>query len=144
MKKILVILIFLNSITSHACSCVFKTFDKSDYDNAEYVVKGKVLKVEVDKENYQKTITFKVTRNYKGKEEILKITTGIDSASCGINVQKDDKWLLFVSSYKGVLSVGSCGKNVRINKRPNQSRVSYKKNCKTFREYRKKIKKFKK
>lgn len=145
MKRILILVLFLISSSTYACTCLYSEFGIKDYENAAYVIEGKVLKVEINKNQREKTITFKVRRRIKGEtDRIIKISTGISSAACGLNVNKNDKWLLFVSEYNGRLNVGTCGKNVRFNKRKGESKEQRKKRRKLRKKMISKMKEFKK
>ncbi|MGK0414870.1 MAG: hypothetical protein ACJA1B_003099 [Polaribacter sp.] len=144
MKKLLILLFILQSTYSFTCTCVHSDFGVKDYTNASYIVKGKVLKVRIDEENYKKIITFKVKKSHKGKvDKIIEIETALNSAACGVNIKEKDKWLLFVNQYNGQKSISLCDKNLRYSRRPNQDRQSRKKACKSMKTYIKKIKTFK-
>ncbi|NVJ89130.1 MAG: hypothetical protein HWD82_06785 [Flavobacteriaceae bacterium] len=54
MKKHLFILFLISVNYGFACSCTYSELSKKDYDSASYIVTGKVLKVEVNKENNKK------------------------------------------------------------------------------------------
>lgn len=144
MKKLLIVLLLMNVIPALACSCIRSEFSKRDVEHASYILKGKVLEVYLDKEKRQKIIKFRVNKKIKGEtDKIIEIRTASDSAACGLYVQKDDKWLLFVYVYERAMYVGLCDKNIRYNRRPGESSTSRKKNCKTMKSYLKKIKEFK-
>jgi len=118
-------------------------FGRNTYKQAAYIVKGEAINVEIDEEKYQRIITFRVDVSFKkSTEKIIKITTAMDSAACGLGVNKNDEWLFFVYEYEGEKFVGLCGKHVRFNRRPNEAKARYKANCKLMKSYTKKLKKY--
>ena len=143
MKKIFILILLLNSTYSFACSCMYSEFGIKDYNNAAYIVKGEVIKVRIDEKNYKRIITFKVTDSYKVKVgKVIEIETALNSAACGVNINYQDKWLLFVNEYNGQKSISLCDKNVRYNRRPNQEKKSSKESCQKMKTYIRKIKSF--
>ncbi|MDT7832807.1 hypothetical protein RQM59_10485 [Flavobacteriaceae bacterium S356] len=143
MKKNVTILFLLVSASVVACSCIRSKFSKKHVDNASYIIKGEVLKVSHDKKNWQNIITFRVDDAIKGNtKKTVKIRTAQDSAACGLYVQKNDQWFLFVYELEGQMHIGLCDKNIRYNRRPGESRALRKKNCKIIKNYQKKIKEF--
>ncbi len=56
MKNLITILILLIGTTVSACTCVYEEFSKKDYKEATYIVKGEIVKIEVDEEAYEKII----------------------------------------------------------------------------------------
>lgn len=145
MKTIIILLFSLLSSYSYACSCMYSKFGIKDYQNANHVVEGKVIGVGVNQDQGEKLITFKVTRRIKGKtNKIIQISTGVSSAACGLNISKEDKWLLFVSDYNGKFSVGLCGKHIRFNNRKGELRDQRKKKRKLRKQMINQMKEFKK
>lgn len=145
MKKVLILLLFLISSYSYACSCLYSEFGIKDYQNANYILDGKITKIRRNENKLEKEITFKVRKSIKGNtKDIVKITTAFNSAACGLNVKENDRWLLFVYEYKGQLNVGLCGKNVRYSKRKGESNKQKRKNCKLRKKMIRQMKEFKK
>ncbi len=144
MKNLITILILLIGTTVSACTCIYKEFSKTDYTEATYIVKGEIVKIEVDEEEYEKIITFKVVDSYKGDyKKIMKFKTGLGGGDCGLYVTKGDKWLLFVNSFNGKESVSICEKNIRYTKGEEETEEEVKKAYDTMKSYIKKIKKYK-
>ena len=147
MKKLVTIVCILFAIEAAACicTCIEKEFSIVDYNSAELIVKGKVLKVEYDKHLNEKIVTFKIYKSYKGNSNrVIKIRTPESGASCGLGINNQDKWLLFVYKDNNNLNVSLCAKNVRYNKRPNQSTEDYELKKKKMKNYIHKLKAFKK
>ena len=145
MKKLLILLVFFVSTAGYACSCIYSEFGIKDYQKADYILNGKILKVTFDEETREKVIRFKVGHAIKGKtENVVEIRTAQNSAACGLNVKAKDKWLFFVYVYNGKWNVGLCGKNVRHSKRKGESEEFKKKNCKLTAKMIKQMKEFKK
>jgi hypothetical protein len=143
MKDIITVLVLLISTSSLACSCIYSEFSKKDYDQAAYIINGKALKVVLDKNTHERVITFKVSKSFKGKvDEIIEIRTAYSGASCGVKVNNEDKWLLFVYEYNGRKTISLCSKNVRYNRRPTQDKKSYDNSCSKMKLYIKKLKSY--
>ncbi len=144
MKKMITILVLLIGTTVSACTCIYEEFSKRDFTEASYIVKGEIVKIEIDEEAYKKIITFKVYDSYKGNsKKTMQMTTGLGGGDCGLFVTKGDKWLLFVNSFNGKQSVSTCGKNVRYTKGEEETEEDVKRACDTIKSYIKKIKKYK-
>lgn len=144
MKKVLTILFFLIVSTASACTCIYKEFSKKDYTEAAYIVKGEIVKIEVDEEAYERIITLKIFDSYKGDhKKTMKIRTGLGGGDCGLYVTKGDKWLLFVNSFNGKESVSICEKNIRYTQGEEETEEEVKKAYDTMKSYIKKIKKYK-
>lgn len=145
MKKALLLIFLLITVKTFACICDNSKIEKRHYDSAELIIKGKALRVTYDKQSNQKIITFKIYKSYKeNSSEIIEIRTSRDDASCGLPVNNQDKWLLFVYKENNNYNVGLCGKNVRYNKRPSQDKKSRKKKRSKMKGYIQKIKEFRK
>lgn len=145
MKKLLILTLLLISTAGYACTCVYSEFGIKDYQKADYIVNGKILEVRLDEKRREKVFTFRVGHAIKGKtDKIVEIRTPQDSATCGLNVQKGDQWLLFVNIYNGEWTVSTCDKNVRHNRRKGESKELRKKNCKITETRIKQMKEFKK
>tara|TARA_R110000787_G_scaffold192886_9_gene304407 strand:+ start:12341 stop:12781 length:441 start_codon:yes stop_codon:yes gene_type:complete len=143
MKYICLLFIFLISTSSYACSCISTEFGRNTYKQAAYIVKGEVINIEFDEKKYQKIITFIVDESYKkSTEKTITIRTAISGAACGLQVNKNDEWLFFVYEYEGDKFVGLCGKHVRFNRRPKETKARFKANCKLMESYTKKLKKY--
>ena len=144
MKKLILLVILFVSYSACACSCIYSEFGIKDYQNASYILQGKILNVTFNEQSQEKIITFKVTKNIKGEtDKIVEIRTAKNSAACGLNVKKGDKWLFFVHEFNGRWNVGLCGKNVRYNKRAGESKGQKKKQCRLVEKMTEQMKGFK-
>ena len=145
MKKYVVLTFLLFSISSYACSCLYSEFGFKDYQKSTYVIDGKIVKITVDEEKLQKIITFQVRNTLKGNAtKFIELRTEFNSAMCGLNVSKGDKWLLFVTEFNGSYHVGLCGNHVRYNKRRGESSKEKRKRRKLRKKMLKQLKEFKK
>lgn len=145
MKKLLMLVVLFVSTAGYACSCVYSEFGVKDYQRADYILDGKILKITFDEQTREKVITFKVGNAIKGKtNKIVEIRTAQDSAACGLNVEEKDNWLFFVHVYNGRWNVGLCGKNVRHSKRKGESKELKKKKCDLTKNMIKQMKEFQK
>ena len=145
MRKLVTVLflLFAYQVSACICTCIESEFSIIDYNSAELIVKGKVLKVVSDGET--KVITFKIYRSFKGNsKKIIEIRTLAEGAMCGLDINNQDKWLLFINKKNNMFYVDLCDKNVRYNKRPNQSIEDWKVNNKKMKSYFLKLKALKK
>ncbi len=145
MKKLVTVLfiLFAYQVSACICTCIESEFSIIDYNSAELIVKGKVLKVDHDGET--KVITFKIYQSFKGNSKrIIEIRTLAEGAMCGLDINNQDKWLLFINKRNNRFHVGLCDKNIRYNKRPNQSIEDCKANSKKMKSYFHKLKALKK
>lgn len=102
------------------------------------------MKITHDEASYEKIITFKVANSIKGRtDKIVEIRTAKDSAACGLNVKEGDQWLFFVHEFNGRRNVGLCGKNVRHNRRKEESKEQKKKQCDLVKKMIRQMKEFK-
>lgn len=146
MKELIYIFLLLSAfkVTACVCTCIETEFSIEDYQSADLIIKGKALDVIIDKNSQDKIITFEIYKLYKGGlSKVIKIRTNADGAMCGLGVNNQDKWLLFVHKEGGEYIVHLCDYNTRYNKRPNQSRKDRIQKRKTIKNYIKKIKTYK-
>ena len=136
-------ILFAYQVSACICTCIETEFSIIDYNSAELIVKGKVIKVDRDDET--KVIMFKVYHSLKGNSKrIIKIRTLAEGAMCGLDINNQDKWLLFINKKSNMFYVDLCDKNVRYNKRPNQSIEDWNVNNKKMKSYFQKLKALKK
>lgn len=104
---------------SEACKCgpvgsVTEEFVKNDA-----VFSGRITKMEVGKKNYQNTITFIVSKFWKGKEygETIEVDTPYDIAACGINFSKNKEYIIYAYNLtnSNTLNTDSCTRTKLYN-----------------------------
>jgi len=86
------LLLLIGSIQSFACSC--RPLDKitqEDYEKAGAIFVGKALKVEVDKENHTKTITFQIKESLKGVSTATTVEKPVKKKKCCFFCKKKRK-----------------------------------------------------
>lgn len=117
---ILIVLLF-KTVDTLACSCGdLDPFSKDVFDKADEIFIGRVIKVEEDRDNWMKAVTFQVTDRLKSTGQTKKITvwTAFDGAACGLSTEAGDEWYIF--AYKNVdnkFVAGLCGRSVNLDKK---------------------------
>lgn len=103
----------------YACSCSKnKKLDIGQLNNYQLVVKGNVLSISENKDDWLKEVKIEVLKIYKGKniKDTITIKTGLDDASCGLNFKKRQKWIIYgFKSTKTHYLTGLCTKSQKIN-----------------------------
>ncbi len=111
MKRIgLLIVACIIQLSVLACKC--KQLSPSEaLSLSQTAFTGKVLKVTMDKEKTNYSVTFKVLKTFKGdfSEEVV-ITTRVSSAACGYNFEKGTSYLVFAADN----STNSCSGNMTL------------------------------
>lgn len=117
---ILTILLF-NTVDTLACSCgELDRISKDDFDKAGEIFIGLVIKVEEDRDNWTKAVTFQVTDRLKatGQTKEITIWTALDGAACGLSTKEGDKWYIFAyRNDDNKLVAGLCGRSVNLDKK---------------------------
>ncbi len=81
-------------------------------------MKGQVLSIEENEEDWEKIVKIKVLKVYKGHQinDTILIKTGLDGASCGLNFKNEEKWLIYgYKNQEGEFSTGLCTRSQRLN-----------------------------
>lgn len=100
MLLICVAAVCLNS-RAMACKCAPPPAPKIALKQAAAVFAGKVVEIEVDQAKYMKTVTFKVSRLWKGEGgEIVKVTTALHGATCGYGFKKGGEYMVYCYANK--------------------------------------------
>lgn len=116
MKKSLPTLIFIAIATSlMACRCLPpQSITDSIFDGYDLVVKATVFQVEESEED--RIIHLLVEENYKGAEnDTLVVSTPRHSATCGIDAEAGQQFLMWASMYQGQFHTNSCTRTAVLN-----------------------------
>ncbi len=108
MKKHLLIILFLISLKSFACTCVPKKLSerqKSELKTAEYIFIGDVI--EINKTDF--TFKIKVTESLSRKSCIDDVYIGKNWRYCYPYIQEKGKWIVYGNIEKGFLRLNPCG-----------------------------------
>lgn len=143
----LITVLFLAANTI-ACSCAQKgELTKEDVEKTDLIFTGKAVKVELDRQNYKRIITFEVKKVLKGKEstEEYTIVTNLDGSSCGLGVEEGEEWFVFATESNGVFRTNMCSRSTKISKpvldKKTLGKAIYKAEKKNFKVKRKQFKK---
>lgn len=94
---------------AEACSCVQPPPPKKALADSSAVFEGKIVEMVQDKEKHRLTVTFAVSRRWKGAETAQVEVTTVDVGSlCGLPFNKGEEWLVYADGEAGALSTGLC------------------------------------
>ncbi len=98
-------------LNAFACKCRQQSIEEN-MAVADHVFLAKVIGIKKSKLNNESTVTIRVSRHFKGKTraKTIKITTAMESASCGFSFEMDKNYVIY--AYKTVtrnqLTTSSC------------------------------------
>ena len=120
MKHIISFIFILQSISIQSCTCINPsdlTQDEIKHVGEAFI--GVITKVDTNFTNQTITATFELKKHLIGKlnNEIYRVTTNIDGASCGLKFIAGQKWYMFAyySDDKELYS-SLCSRSVQLNK----------------------------
>ncbi|NNF00298.1 MAG: hypothetical protein HKN25_14860 [Pyrinomonadaceae bacterium] len=101
---------------THACSCIIpdkpKVFDYAKWlkEHKGPVFFGKVVSIKKDRENYIKTVRFRVERYWKGVEGKNEVTviTALNGAACGVPYKMDEEFFVAAQKTKKGFTTNLC------------------------------------
>ncbi|KAA0546378.1 hypothetical protein FZW96_16920 [Bacillus sp. BGMRC 2118] len=122
MKKpaiIVAFLTFLLSLTlftpsqSFACSCMAPGTVEEEFNRANSVFSGKVIRIEENSSSPDNLtpikVVFEVKNTWKGTQDSeVAVYTGTDSASCGYSFVQGKKYLVYASESDGHMTTSLC------------------------------------
>ncbi|NDV15659.1 hypothetical protein GO009_06435 [Muricauda sp. TY007] len=106
---ILFLILTLTSAKVNACTCKtpknLKALQDYEFENSEFVLIGKVLKIDLNNNTFQ----VKIIESFKGEEK-GKIYNGIYDKYCSPIIDKKGKWLIYgnLNSEK-LITINTCG-----------------------------------
>jgi hypothetical protein len=104
----------------YACSCLPPGAPLDEMASATAVFAGRVMNIEVAggeaiSPDDAVTVTFGVSRLWKGPEEsVVTVTTPRDSASCGIDFQNGQEYLVYATGSQAELSTNLCSRTASL------------------------------
>ncbi|WP_312302319.1 hypothetical protein [Chryseobacterium sp.] len=133
MKKLsLLFFILLSIIKVSACKCIHETLPYN-YQNSEFVGIIKILKV-YDENTEQRTYKadIEIEKVYKGATFKTMYVRGLIrnsySGACEINVQPNERYLIFLNKYNNTYSISSCTPRSALKNKPTKDEKSWLKN----------------
>ena len=112
---------FIFCSVAEACECVEEVFNRGPVEalqNADATFLGTAIKVENENLNTFPTykITFAVLDSWKGVPgKSVKVSTFVGGTACGLDIKKDETWLIFAYRTKeGNLTSSICTTSHRI------------------------------
>lgn len=131
MTKIISIISFY--LTSYsilfACSCPeVAPLNLEEYNNADAIFIGEIVKIEENEANYEKVLTFKVTKHLKSDTTYkeYQIRTADSGRSCGLEGKIGESWYILASKGQAsVLSAGMCGRSLNLTELNDSSNSIY-------------------
>ena len=121
MKQIIVIILILTSLQSHACSCE-PLYMTEKYQNSDFIATAKILSVEpnpTDKQTH--FIEIEILNLFKGSRVTKLLLNSRLNSSCAFMVSVNSTWLLFAKKdSQGFLMFSYCSNCEQIDKYANQ------------------------
>lgn len=78
-------------------------------EKATAVFAGKAVKIVADPKHYEVTVTFEVSRAWKGDAgKTVAVTTARDGAACGFSFHEGDGYLVYATAVENKLYTGLC------------------------------------
>ena len=114
-KRLCCLIMFLFPGGLFACSCdnegVINNFQRS-----EFVAKAKIIKITPDSTNSEyHDAVIEIINLYKGEQlSRIKIMSSLNT-SCGFLPDENSTWIIFASTWQGVLSFGFCSGSMQID-----------------------------
>ena len=109
-----------------ACSCAINTnIQLSEYLNSEVIYTGKAIKVSENEKI--RIIEFEIDKVYKGvlkgtTKIVLKTNAGGASGNCGLDVNKDERWMIWGYYHDDELYSDFCTRSAKLEKAESQLR----------------------
>lgn len=121
MKKLIVIVLILNSLQSQACTCG-SLYMTEKYQNSDFIATAKILSVEpnpTDKQTH--FIEIEILNLFKGSRVTKLLLDSRLNSSCAFMVSVNSTWLLFAKKdSQGFLMFGNCSNCEQIDRYANQ------------------------
>lgn len=119
MRKIicLLVLMIVASNIAYACECGMPETPSIGLFNADAVFTGKVIQIYKSKDNkYILDVKFKILKIYKGVlDDFVVINTTVRGPSCGFPFVKNEEYLIYAYSRKGILSTNICSRTKKLS-----------------------------
>ncbi len=130
LKHLLCLFLFLFPGSLFACSCAYEGV-VNNFQASEFVAKAKIIKITPDSANsdYHDAV-IEIINLYKGKQlSKIKIMSLVNT-SCGFLPDENSTWIIFASTWQGVLSFGFCSGSMQVDK--TVDRVKYPNGAKIY------------
>ncbi len=97
-KLFILLLGIVFSVSSYACSCIWSS-TIHNFNQANYVFKGKVIGVTIDQIENNKTLQFLIITSYKNKYEsdTISVKTGFGGGDCGLSGPLNSTYLIYTN-----------------------------------------------
>lgn len=109
------LIIFLFPAGLFACSCANEGVI-NNFQQSEFVAKAKIIKITPDSANsdYHDAV-IEIINLYKGEQlGKIKIMSSLNT-SCGFLPDENSTWIIFASTWQGVLSFGFCSGSMQVD-----------------------------
>ena len=98
-----------------ACSCANEGV-VNNFQRSEFVAKAKIIKITPDSANSEyHDAVIEIINLYKGEQlSKVKIMSSLNT-SCGFLPDENSTWIIFASTWQGVLSFGFCSGSMQVD-----------------------------
>ena len=114
-KRLFCVIIFLLPGGLFACSCANEGVI-NNFQQSEFVAKAKIIKITPDSANSEyHDAVIEIINLYKGEQlSKIKIMSSLNT-SCGFLPDENSTWIIFASTWQGVLSFGFCSGSMHVD-----------------------------
>nr|WP_157247092.1 hypothetical protein [Pedobacter panaciterrae] len=114
-KHFFCLIIFLLPGALFACSCANEGVI-NNFQQSEFVAKAKIIKITPDSANSEyHDAVIEIINLYKGEQlSKIKIMSSLNT-SCGFLPDENSTWIIFASTWQGVLSFGFCSGSMQVD-----------------------------
>lgn len=117
MKLLFTILLSVIALKSYSCRCISRAL-QDNFNSAEFVAAAKIIEITADTLNSDYHIVeIEMVNLYKGEKlDRLRIHSMLNS-SCAFYTEKNSTWLIFASTFNGILSFHYCSGSVQLDQK---------------------------
>jgi len=114
-KRLFCLIISLLPGGLFACSCANEGV-VNNFQQSEFVAKAKIIKITPDSANSEyHDAVIEIINLYKGEQlSKIKIMSSLNT-SCGFLPDENSTWIIFASTWQGVLSFGFCSGSMHVD-----------------------------
>jgi hypothetical protein len=114
-KRLFCLIMFLLPGGLFACSCA-NVRVVNNFQRSEFVAKAKIIKITPDSANSEyHDAVIEIINLYKGERlSTIKIMSSLNT-SCGFLPDENSTWIIFASTWQGILSFGFCSGSMHVD-----------------------------
>ncbi len=114
-NKLILLIYFLATLTSYACTCVpplkLDSQRTEEFEKSKVIITGIVSKLNQKEQKFE----LKISEVFKGNLKINQDIIGQAIFSCVPFVDKNGEWLIYGNYENGMLTINTCGLSRSLN-----------------------------